>query len=222
MTSIRRLWPQICILGCFVASVTHQGCRPGQAATLSGMIRRSVGGESNGYYGPVVITPLSTPLSDSPDLVVGGASTNWTSVDGALIVTLRAGLYRFQVRPDSAFLVDVPDGTNTYALLDRITNAITYTSTYAPGGLVSNATASVPGLVQTYSTSAAPVAWTTNDTASLAAALLPGIGIGVATITVTNVVSAPATPTGAGVLYVESGALKYRGPSGTITTLALP
>jgi hypothetical protein len=32
--------------------------------------------------------------------------------------------------------------------------------------------------------------------------------------------SAPATPTGGGILYVESGALKYIGSSGTITTIA--
>jgi hypothetical protein len=32
--------------------------------------------------------------------------------------------------------------------------------------------------------------------------------------------TAPATPTGGGVLYVEAGALKYKGSSGTVTTLA--
>jgi len=32
--------------------------------------------------------------------------------------------------------------------------------------------------------------------------------------------SAPATPTDGGVLYVEAGALKYKGSSGTVTTLA--
>ena len=31
--------------------------------------------------------------------------------------------------------------------------------------------------------------------------------------------SAPSTPTGGGILYVESGALKYKGSSGTVTTL---
>jgi len=31
---------------------------------------------------------------------------------------------------------------------------------------------------------------------------------------------APATPTGGGVIYVEDGALKYKGSSGTVTTLA--
>lgn len=34
-----------------------------------------------------------------------------------------------------------------------------------------------------------------------------------------NVSSVPSTPTGAGALYVEAGALKYKGSSGTITTL---
>lgn len=35
--------------------------------------------------------------------------------------------------------------------------------------------------------------------------------------------TAPTTdPTGGGILYVESGALKFRGSSGTITTLASP
>ena len=32
--------------------------------------------------------------------------------------------------------------------------------------------------------------------------------------------AAPATPTGGGVLYVEAGALKYKGSSGTVTVIA--
>jgi hypothetical protein len=35
-----------------------------------------------------------------------------------------------------------------------------------------------------------------------------------------NVTTVPATPTGAGALYVEAGALKYKGSSGTVTTIA--
>jgi hypothetical protein len=34
-----------------------------------------------------------------------------------------------------------------------------------------------------------------------------------------NSSTAPATPTGGGVLYTEAGALKYKGSSGTVTTL---
>jgi hypothetical protein len=40
-------------------------------------------------------------------------------------------------------------------------------------------------------------------------------------VKVYNVDVAPSTPTNGGVLYVEGGALKYRGSSGTVTTLAI-
>jgi hypothetical protein len=46
-------------------------------------------------------------------------------------------------------------------------------------------------------------------------------GGGVGVIYVANASTAPTTnPTGGGVLYVEAGALKYRGSSGTVTTIA--
>lgn len=46
-----------------------------------------------------------------------------------------------------------------------------------------------------------------------------GSGIGV--IGIKNATTNPSTnPTSGGVLYVESGALKYRGSSGTVTTIA--
>jgi hypothetical protein len=38
---------------------------------------------------------------------------------------------------------------------------------------------------------------------------------------VPNAVTAPTSnPTGGGILYVEAGALRYRGTSGTVTTIA--
>jgi hypothetical protein len=46
-------------------------------------------------------------------------------------------------------------------------------------------------------------------------------GSGTGVIGIANATTAPTTnPTGGGVLYVESGALKYRGSSGTVTTIA--
>lgn len=46
-------------------------------------------------------------------------------------------------------------------------------------------------------------------------------GSGRNVVFLTNAGAAPSTnPTGGGILYVESGALKYRGSSGTVTTLA--
>jgi hypothetical protein len=47
-------------------------------------------------------------------------------------------------------------------------------------------------------------------------------GSGTGVIGVANASVTPSTnPSGGGVLYVESGALKYRGSSGTVTTLAV-
>ena len=47
----------------------------------------------------------------------------------------------------------------------------------------------------------------------------PGSGVGV--VAIANATSIPSTnPTGGGVLFVQGGALKYRGSSGTVTTIA--
>jgi hypothetical protein len=49
------------------------------------------------------------------------------------------------------------------------------------------------------------------------------IGSGSGVIGITNAQAVPSTnPVGGGILYVESGSLKYRGPNGTVTTLAGP
>lgn len=46
-------------------------------------------------------------------------------------------------------------------------------------------------------------------------------GSGKSVIFIANATVTPsANPTGGGILYVEGGALKYRGPSGSITTIA--
>ena len=45
---------------------------------------------------------------------------------------------------------------------------------------------------------------------------------GTGVIAILDATAAPSgTPTGGGVLYVESGALKYKGSSGTVTTIAV-
>ena len=48
------------------------------------------------------------------------------------------------------------------------------------------------------------------------------LGGGVGVVNIGNASTAPTTdPTGGGILYVEAGALKYRGTSGTVTTIAV-
>jgi hypothetical protein len=47
-------------------------------------------------------------------------------------------------------------------------------------------------------------------------------GSGVGVVGIANATTVPSTnPTGGGVLYVEAGALKYRGSSGTVTVLGM-
>ena len=49
----------------------------------------------------------------------------------------------------------------------------------------------------------------------------PSLGGGAGVISIANATTAPTTdPSGGGILYVESGALKFRGSSGTVTTIA--
>jgi hypothetical protein len=51
------------------------------------------------------------------------------------------------------------------------------------------------------------------------ASAIQGGGAGV--IGIANATTVPTSnPTGGGILYVENGALKYRGSSGTVTTIA--
>ena len=46
-------------------------------------------------------------------------------------------------------------------------------------------------------------------------------GSGTVVLALANAVTVPTTnPTAGGVLYVQAGALKYRGSAGTVTTLA--
>jgi hypothetical protein len=50
-----------------------------------------------------------------------------------------------------------------------------------------------------------------------------GLGSGSGLISIANAITVPTTnPSGGGVIYVEGGALKYRGSSGTVTTIANP
>jgi hypothetical protein len=50
---------------------------------------------------------------------------------------------------------------------------------------------------------------------------MTSLGSGVGQIAIANATTPPtANPVGGGLLYVEGGALKYRGSSGTVTTIA--
>ena len=60
-----------------------------------------------------------------------------------------------------------------------------------------------------------------NKSGSLGIGTVNQFGSGELVVSIANATTVPTTnPTGGGVLYVEAGALKYRGSSGTVTTIA--
>lgn len=62
---------------------------------------------------------------------------------------------------------------------------------------------------------------TVDSAGNMAIGATPSVGGGVGVVFIANAGTVPASnPSGGGILYVEAGALKYRGSSGTITTLA--
>lgn len=60
-----------------------------------------------------------------------------------------------------------------------------------------------------------------DSSGNMALGASPSFGSGQVVIFIANATAVPSVnPTGGGILYVEGGALKYRGSSGTITTIA--
>lgn len=134
------------------------------------------------------------------------------------------------IRRDAAGTLAQRNGTNAQTL--RVYNTFTSTTNYelASIGWGSNilnigtekgsggGTARAMRLV-TDATARAVFEATTFNTTLLASAGSYGSGSGV--LFLGNATTAPTTdPTGGGILYVEAGALKFRGSSGTVTTIA--
>jgi hypothetical protein len=94
------------------------------------------------------------------------------------------------------------------------------------GGVLSSGTAAYSGVIAT--TSAQALAFGTNATERARFDTAGNLLIGMTatatssarTLHLANATVPTANPTGGGVLYVEAGALKYRGSSGTVTTIA--
>lgn len=135
-------------------------------ATITGPVLLSYSNAP--YVGPILFRPLSTPLPYTPNLITGGDFTVRPATNGTFSVELQPGNYRVTVGADRAFVIDVPTNAATYTLLERITNSLSWNSSISPRTNSYNiATDTIEGVVKTYSTQASPVAWLTNDTATL-------------------------------------------------------
>lgn len=158
-----------------ILTLIFAACMFTRSATITGPVYLSY--SNLPYAGEILLRPVSTPLPNSPNLITGGDFKVSTDTNGLFSVDLQPGNYRVVVGADKAFVIDVPNDSNTYTLLSRITNALAWNSQVYPFTNVQTATATQSGIVKTYSTQANPVVWTTNDTAALAT-LVGGSGPG--------------------------------------------
>jgi hypothetical protein len=104
------------------------------------------------------------------------------------------------------------------------------TSSASPVQVLTASTTVIPLLVKGIASQTADLQQWQNSAASVLMRFTAGgnlginlndFGTGVGVVAIANAGTVPSTnPTGGGVLYVEAGALKYRGSSGTITTIA--
>ena len=141
-------------------------CHTGRAATIVGPVYQSY--SNRPYSGPILLRPLSTPLPYSPNLVTGGDFTVRTDTNGLFSVELQPGNYRVQIGADRAFVIDVPTNAASYTLLERITNSLAWNSSITPAtNSYQSALTTRAGVVSATSDQASPVAWLTNDTATI-------------------------------------------------------
>ncbi len=132
----------------------------GQSATVTGSLKNA---DNSGYYGYVTFTTLTTPLYDSPDVVLGPSVRTMTDTNGAFTITLRVGNYRVTAT-NQVFSIAVPDTALTYDVAALVTGGLNNFLVPVPGtAVVTTATASALGVVRTRTTQASPVTMTTND-----------------------------------------------------------
>ena len=174
----------------------------------------------------------------------GSLFVNSTGTSNDSITIQRASTTRFKVDPyGNVFATALTAGDVVNAISG--TTAGIYTGTASNIGLIIKAASSQTGDLQQWQNSAGTVLSrvgssgeiSTNNLLSQQGGLTcivlgvqrnvglatnnPNFGSGQQVVFIGNSGSVPTLdPTGGGILYVENGALKYRGSSGTVTTIA--
>lgn len=140
-----------------------------------------------------------------------GASGQWSGLD---LKTGTSNRWKIQRNGTSESGSNVGSDLDIYAYMDDGTTRITPVRITRATGLVTLSGAITAAGLGTF----AGVTLSTTTSLSLGT---PSLGGGAGVISIANATTAPTTdPSGGGILYVESGALKFRGSSGTITTIA--
>jgi hypothetical protein len=183
--------------------------------TTYAMLASIFANSGNGWVAPYL--PAANPvytgtLTGGTGVVNLGSGQLYKNSSGDVCVGTTTATGKFNVSTTNAAICAVGGGTSALYQLFNTTGGNYYM------GVSSSAGAGLLGGVGNYSfclvtESARDLAFGTSNTLRLA---ITSDG----NVTVANTSSAPSAPASGGVLYVEAGALKYRGSSGTITTLA--
>lgn len=155
--------------------------------------------ESAAGWGSLVVRPINTstvPMTVRP--LASQTTDTFRALDDA-------GNRVFSVRSNGAVYVQGNAGATSFQINPTATEGRFGTESAHPTLLISN--------------NAFRTRWETNGNVGLNGNM-SSYGGGTLVIGLANATVVPTTnPSGGGVLYVEAGALKYRGSSGTITTL---
>ena len=157
-------------------------------------------------------TTISGTLSASGNLTLGGAAAGVT----VLGTTATTGTIAIGGTAQSGLItIGQSTGGHTLSIDSGATSTgNTKTITLGTGGLSGSTTTISLGTNTTGATSTTTILGNTGFNGS-------SFGGGDRVVFIGNVATAPSTnPAAGGVLYVEAGALKYRGSSGTVTTIA--
>jgi hypothetical protein len=172
----------------------------------------------------------------SPEAILHVGSTSDTTTSTQRIIVESRGFAGIELRGDRSNVSGEPGGA--YVLLSQDGQIVQGTLSIiqtangdGKGGSITGTTTNsiVLGNRVTTGNAAANLQFSTQDVVRLTITGNGNFGFltstqfggGVGVIGISNATTVPPTnPTGGGVLYVEAGALKYRGSSGTVTTIA--
>lgn len=175
----------------------------------------------------IQITATSTYTAARSYQTVNGSGTLISSVAGKIDAS--DNVMRIRVEPiaatNSSIVVqnDAPTSYSSSITLDSQINAVSKTKV-TMDATTSVTTFAINGTdVMSVGVGTVTVTGNTNTTNLIVATSFPsaGVGSGNGVISIQNAGTIPSTnPSSGGILYVDAGALKYRGSSGTVTPLA--
>jgi hypothetical protein len=120
-------------------------------------------------------------------------------------------------------LVTISNIVDNFFTLNSTTNknSIKFSNSGTTKWEIIGFTGASPGYISIYNDTASSDFFQINDNGNIGLGSLGSFGGGNKVVFIANATTLPTTnPTGGGILYVDAGALKYRGTSGTVTTIA--